>query len=70
MSLEIYLEDLQNHISQDLANSEVCALEHTFYDRVQLCPSDAEVHARVRSIALAIKRTYLTWQRSNPKFSL
>jgi hypothetical protein len=30
VSLESYLEDLQNHISQVLANSEVCALKRTF----------------------------------------
>jgi hypothetical protein len=67
VSLESYLEDLQNHISQDLANSEVCVLERTFCDQAQLCPSDAEIHGRVRSIAplcdRAIEHTYLTWQR-------
>ena len=30
VSLESYLEHLQIHISQDLANSEVCALECTY----------------------------------------
>jgi hypothetical protein len=30
MSLESQLEDLQIHISQDLANSKVCVLERTY----------------------------------------
>jgi hypothetical protein len=54
VSLESNLEDLQNHISQVLTNSEVCALERTFCVRTQLCPYDAEFLTRVRS------RTHLT----------
>jgi hypothetical protein len=53
VSLESYFEDLQNHISQVLANSEAFALERTFCVRMQLCPSDAEFLARVRLNALA-----------------
>jgi hypothetical protein len=56
VSLESYLEDLQIHISQDLANSEAFANDRTISaSRSHLRPSALEMHARVRTIAPKVR---------------